>query len=369
MSKRSKRKSHKSKAFKEKGIIMSLRMPKHVAIAIPKKKRGNTAPIEFDITFKNNTSSDSPFKNFVPQLVAPDGQMLKRKEPETPRQNWGLITRGLPVGFTLKGRIYWLNNSLTLSIPNFRHSQEAPAITLENSWTFDGMQPGIYKLSFVCEVPNTKILSLNVETSELSEIHITNLSTNEVNFHLLEPLESNQAVVEVDGISFETIISEPIFNIPKKEPGAKARLNLAGIRITNNTPNPVHFSFYVTVIPEIVKADGQVLFRGYFSDWSREAIESDIVLVMPGENVTFFPWSAIWWQENDQFEFVIEARDGGYYTFQFTDLGSYQIKLNYVNNMEMLKVYDEETGNIRQIENIWTGMIITPFVEFQLKRP
>ncbi len=355
-----------NKAPKENCILMQLSMPELVAIAIPENKPGSTAPVEISIHFKNNTSSDLQFRNLVPKLVAPDGQTLKQKESGTLVNKWGLIRRGLPVGITLKGRIYWQNNSLQIEIPTNSYHWEAPPITPENSWTFDSLLPGIYKLSFVCEVLSIKTLSSNLATSQLSDINIANLSTNKVNLYLIEPLEINKAVVEVDGIMFETFISEEVFNIRQKETGATEQLKLAGIHITNNTPNPVRFSFYVTIIPEIVKGDGQILFRGYFSDWSRQAEESDFVLVMPGKDVSFFPKTLLFWQQNDHIQLVIDAEDGGAYTFDISDLGTYKIQMNYVNAKATVKVYDQKIMKWKQIENIWMGMVTTPLVEFRL---
>jgi hypothetical protein len=361
-------KSNKNKASKENVILMRLRMPELVAIAIPENKPGSTTPVEISIHFKNNTSSDLQFINLVPRFLAPDGQTLKQKESGTPVNNWGLIRRGLPIGITLKGRIYWQNNSLQIEIPTNSYHWEAPPITPENSWTFDSLLPGIYKLSFVCENQSIKTLYSNLAISEFSDVNLANLSTNEVNLYLIEPLESNKAVVEVNGIRFETFISKQVFNIRQKEPGATDQLKLAGIRITNNTPNPVRFSFYVTIIPEIVKADGQILFRGYFSDWSRQAEESDFVLVLPGKDVIFFPKTLILWQQNDQIQLLVDAEDGGAYTFDVSDLGTYKIQLNYVNTKGSVKIYDQEIMKWKQIENIWMGMVTTPLVEFRLTR-
>lgn len=369
MSKKSNKK--KSKSPKENGIVMRLRMPELVAIAIPEKKCGSTAPVELGISFKNNTSSPLPFINLVPELVAPDGQTLKRQEPETQRNSWGLITRGLPIGITLKGRLSWRNNSLQLEIPTNSYHWEAPPITSENSWTFNGLQPGIYKLRFVCDIPSREVLSSNPETrqlAELEEISIDKLATHEVNLRLVQPVEHDKgARVEIDGIRFKTLVQQ-VLSVPKKEPGTKEPVKLAGIRITNDTPNPVRFSFYVTVIPEIVRPDGQILFKGYFCDWSRQAEESDFVLAMPGKDVTFFPKTALWWQPNDRIQLVIDAEDGGAYTFEVTELGTYKIQLNYVNAKASVKIYDQETKNWKQIENIWMGMVTTPFVEFRLTR-
>lgn len=65
---------------------------------------------------------------------------------------------------------------------------------------------------------------------------------------------------------------------------------------------------------------------------------------------------------------MIGSNDGGSYAFDVFDNATY-IQLNYVNIKPLIKVYDKEDKNWKQIQNIWTGMVITPFVEFQLTRP
>jgi hypothetical protein len=92
MSRKSKKRLQKSKAYKEKGIVMWLKMPENVAIAIPENKPGSIAPIECDIWFKNHISLDVPFINLVPKLIAPDGQRLTRKAHGTPANNYSTRT-------------------------------------------------------------------------------------------------------------------------------------------------------------------------------------------------------------------------------------------------------------------------------------
>ena len=268
-------------------------------------------------------------------------------------------------------KLSWRNNSLQLEVPTNPDYYWEPPITPENSWTFDALSFGTYQLRFVYNNPSREILSSNPKTSQLTElVGITTgrLATPLINLRLVQSTESNKGAVEVDRIRFETLVPEQVLSLPKKEPGTKVSVQLAGIRITNNTPHPLRFSFYATLIPEIVGVDGQILQRGYFSDWSRVAEDSDFVVVIPGKDVTFFPEATLWWQENDQLLLVNDAGDGGAYTFQLTDNGTYKIQINYVNKTGFIKIYEQETRNSQQIENIWMGMVTTPFVEFHLSR-
>ncbi len=99
--------------------------------------------------------------------------------------------------------------------------------------------------------------------------------------------------------------------------------------------------------------------------WYRE---SDFVLAMPGKDVTFFPSTGLWWQEDDRFLLIIDAGDGGGWTFQPLKLGTYQIQFTYVNNTTLVKFDDLETIKKKQLENVWTGMVTTPLVAFHFIR-
>jgi hypothetical protein len=383
MSRKSKKK--KSKVPKEKGIHMQVSVSSGVgltdlmAITIPENKPGAVAPLELGIGFSNNTSFPFPllvYGGLMPELVASNGQVLKPQEPTdgkfgTQRHHWSIITPGgIGTGITLKGRLYWRNSSLHLEIPTHSNYWGTPNIP-ENSWTFDGLQVGNYQLRFTYESPSREVLSFIPEISEIADLGVITtqkLTTAYINLRLVEPLETDKNCVEVDGIRFETLVPEAVLNIPIKECGTQVGVELAGIRITNNTLNPTLFSFYATVKPEMIGTDGQVLFRGYFSDWLRQVEKSDFVWLQPGENYIFSLETSIWWQENDQIKFVIEVGDGGCHTFLVTNLGTYKIQLNYINAMALVNVYDQETREWKKIENIWTGMVTTPFVEFRLTR-
>ncbi|TAE59788.1 MAG: hypothetical protein EAZ87_08335 [Nostocales cyanobacterium] len=340
-----------------------------VAISLPEKKPGIVHPLELGVSFTNKTSLFLFFKDLVPQLVAPDGQILKRKEPDNKGNSWKLITPGLPVGIVLKGKISWHDTSLQLEIPTYSYHSESPPIATENSWKFDDLRPGIYKLKFICDIlvrDNSFCNSQINLLSESEEIVTHKLETNSLNLHLFEPLEVNNHAVKIDNIQFKTILSKKVLTIPKQKKETRPPLNFAGISITNNTLNPINFSFYITVIPEIIGTDGQILFRSYFSDWSRQAENSDFVLAMPGENIIFFPSSALQWQHDDHVQLSFSAEDGGVYTFELTGSGTYKIQLNYVNTIKIVNVYNQEAKEWKKIENIWTGMVTTPFVDFKL---
>lgn len=353
-------------------------IPDLVAIVIPENKPGTAAPVELSVGITNNTSSPFPFRHYgglIPELVGPDGQIKRPQEPinrqfGTRENDWALVRGRDSIHISLTAKLSWRNNSLQLEVPTNPDYWQV-LITPDNSWTFDTLGTGTYQMRFTYDSPSKDILSSNPKTRQLAELEgiaTRRLVTPFVNLRLVQPVEHDKSAVEVDGIRFETLLPDRTLNVPQKEPGAKTLVQLAGIRITNNTPNPVRFRLHDSLIPEILGADGQIQRRGFFSDWVSVAQESDFVLIMPGKNIKFFLGAALWWQENDQFVLIIDAVNGGAYTFQPINLGNYKICLNYVNYTGFVKVDDPITGKEKQIENIWTGIVTTPFLEFHITR-
>ncbi|NJO28888.1 MAG: hypothetical protein HC874_16110 [Richelia sp. SL_2_1] len=372
--------SKKNKAPKEYGVRMEITTSTgigktDVSIAIPENKPGTAVPLTLGLGVTNNTSQTFPFLNgtFIPEIVAPDGEVLKPLEPinkpsGSQRYHWLLIPPGQKRGFPLRAKLYWQNNLLKLSIPTKPHIWGS-TVTDEDIWVFEALKSGTYQIRFIYETPNTEVLLSEPEINQLTElgqIYTQKLETSFVKIQLIQPTESDKNAIEVDGIRFETFLPQKVLTIPKKEPGSSGSIPLAGLSITNNTSNPIRFINDLN--PEMVNADGQILFRGYFSDWLRPIEESDLVLVMPGKEITFFYEAVIWYQEEDKFELVLSIGDGGSHTFEITELGNYKIQLNYINKTAETKVYDQEIRERKSIENIWTGMVITPLKEFNLVR-
>jgi hypothetical protein len=178
-------------------------------------------------------------------------------------------------------------------------------------------------------------------------------------------VENKPNTVEVDGIRFRTLVQQ-IVTVTKKDFKARESMKLAGIRISNNSYNPLYFSLYATLFPELINANCHPLKQSYASDWIREPDTSDFILANPGRHITFFPKGSIGWKQNEKLVFSLEDCMGGIYFFWFPSLGNFKIRFQYINNRNAAKVYNRKTGDKKQIENIWTGTIITPFLEFNL---
>lgn len=182
-----------------------------------------------------------------------------------------------------------------------------------------------------------------------------------------ESTDSN--AVEVGGIQFEALMPKRVLVIPASQQDSPIPVQL-GIRITNKTPTALRFCLYSAMTPELMMPDGQIRRQGsYFSDWLEGPRESDFPTVLPVEAVTFFPGASIYRYEGDQFQFTISVGNGGYWVFEKLQLGSYQIRFKYKNNAAQVRAYDLESGRNKLIENIWTGVVLMPFIEFSLFNP
>ena len=196
--------------------------------------------------------------------------------------------------------------------------------------------------------------------------------------------ESNEInAVEVDSVRFETLVTEQILRLPKQNlvqkllsisefllpitPGyfsPKYPVQL-GIRVTNNTLTPFRFSFYFTLFPELVNAYGRIPLEG---GWIRASasLESDYPLAMPGESVTYFPEINIFGTWGNRFGLSITSGDSGKWIFQPLKPGNYQFRFIYNNQNEKETTYSSVSRDMNLIEGIWTGEVLTPFVELHL---
>ncbi|MBW4648360.1 MAG: hypothetical protein KME06_06625 [Kastovskya adunca ATA6-11-RM4] len=194
---------------------------------------------------------------------------------------------------------------------------------------------------------------------------------------------SDSNAVEVDGIRFETVVPERVLSIPKKNVVQKLLYVLQclsptlpqhpypsvsvqiGLRITNNTSTPLRFSFYFTLSPELIGVDGQIpLEGGWFS--TTAPIESDFPSIMAGESATFFPDARIFWLWGNQFGLSLATGNGGTVSFQPLKLGTYQFRFTYNNPNSVETSYGSASTDKTLIEELWTGHVPTPFVEFCL---
>jgi hypothetical protein len=188
--------------------------------------------------------------------------------------------------------------------------------------------------------------------------------------------ESNEInAVEVDNVTFETVVSERILTIPETKRGIYTRVEL-GIRITNNTQSFFYFSSYVySMFPEMITPDGQVMVTGLHSERINPPIESDYVLVVPGESVTLSRDAFLFWIQNRKkkrdrkLTLNIPFPSEDIYAFRPLYPGTYRFRFKYRESCEGMEDFSnwiEPTILQTILQNLWTGEVLTPLVEIRL---
>jgi hypothetical protein len=400
--------SNESNFLKIDGIHLRIWEPNLIVLPIPENRSDSSISVEIveiKVYLINNTPNPchlNPYQTLIPEFLTSDDQVLQGQiildelvnELQSnilPQQGFGiwlrelvsnlsqslkrsetrvfdprLIESGKGISMTLALRLIWQNNHLQLQVINSPRYSPILFSLLDKSLFFDGLQLGKYQLRFIWGNVGNSESSSDPQTREI--VSAVQLATQFVNLRLVEPVGDHNSAIEVDGIRFETLMPERVLTLPEKKRGIKTRMQL-GIRITNNTPTAVRFSFFATIIPQLVGADSQLHFQEYYRRRTKRPLESDFPLVMPGENVTFFPYSLLYWRKRDQFVLKIEAGDGGYWNFDALKAGVYQIRLVYKNIYVTKEIYNRERMNPNLIEGLWTGMVSTPFIEFCLVQP
>ncbi|MEG4288498.1 hypothetical protein Q5692_04320 [Microcoleus sp. C2C3] len=388
-SKRSKKFKQNDLQLKENGLQLKMEWPEIVAISIPENKPGVTAEFSFTVSLTNNTPAPIPlaidYDALIPEIFGPDGQALHRREPinrlvGNGEYHGSLVGVRQQISTSMKGILSWKNNLLQLIL--HRPTYDESPIDLDKSWSFDTLGPGKYQVRFTYETPTgTKVYTnqftvfnirelLEGKEVPLERIEVTGTSqlvTPFANFRLLQPVGLNNSAVEVDGISFETVIPEPLLTLPNKSESSYQSVEI-GIRIANNTLTPFHFLFCASFSPELVRPEGQVKWSGYATDWMRAIEESDFLLVTPGKSVTFFPGISLFWTNHSQFSLIVSSGNGGAGSFDELKPGIYHFRFKYYNMSDTIPKENlaGESIESRPIEKVWTGRVNTPFVEFRL---
>lgn len=187
---------------------------------------------------------------------------------------------------------------------------------------------------------------------------------------------NNAKAVEVDGVCFETIMLDRVLPIPAIKPGAFTPVQL-GIRITNNTLSRLRFGFFdgFLMLPELVALDGQTLRRGYACERRLVPRESDFILTMPGEALIFYPKVLLYWQQNPKkkrerkLTLSISFEDSDFFIYESLNPGVYQVQFVYKQSCTEMEAYYKYCIKPTILQEVWTGKVVTPPVEFCLLQP
>jgi hypothetical protein len=289
-----------------------------VLLSIPEDKTRTNQNSSFptiNVDVINNTQAPIclSFSNLIPEILDSNGQALKRGKIENEVDEVGFWLEPGET-FTLEPliSIFWQNNDqLMLVVQGLKLSSDGqsfhdnttndtfivsdnhiaslePGSTrteniglLENGWSFSGVQEGNYQLKFkylnLVEFDGCNNLPLFPvqtlldgeehpfsETFEHGETGVAvrpnsmSLVSDFLPIRILRPL-IDFTVVEVDGIRFETIISDQTLIIPPFQSDSEVTSVRIGLRITNNSRIPYRFERYRNFFVRLSGPDNQLL--------------------------------------------------------------------------------------------------------------
>lgn len=377
------------------GFCLNLMGPHLIVLPIPNSNWGLITSVEFRIGITNNSSHAMPlhiYQSVVPQLVTSDDREIpisvKESEltpspvnlPQQPNRmekftrffvnlvNWlkfrnsaaesdrilYLMSLEKYRSLTFTGKLLWCNNQLQLQFA-----------VVGNVLYFDTLQAQQYWLRFVGIDFNTNQPNSDTQMTEIANSEQP--ASQFVNLRLVEPLATNKNAVEVDGICFETVVAESTVQVSGAEPDSPIYVEF-GMKITNNTLDPVRFNLFNSLIPQLIRSDGYQVRSALFYRMEIKPKESHFPLVMPATSSSFLPFSIQFtWEKDNQLYLGIHAIDGGSWSFGNLNLGKYYIQFAYRNQNTDITIYDElDLTNIKLMPQLWTGLVFAPYLEFNL---
>ncbi|MEG3840205.1 hypothetical protein [Microcoleus sp. herbarium14] len=197
------------------------------------------------------------------------------------------------------------------------------------------------------------------------EIALVNTRTGKNTDSIFWQSNANNTV-PVDGISFETVVSEPVLKIPENRSGVLTPIRL-GIRITNNTSEPVRFSLS-HLTPEFINFNDELLFAGAVQFRLGILEKRNFPLLLPKESFSFFWEGGFFWNENMLRLIIDDINHGRSWSFGGFNPGISRVRFKYNYDYEG-QYYDEDVRGFRQFKGVIKGSFLTNWVEINLIQP
>lgn len=176
--------------------------------------------------------------------------------------------------------------------------------------------------------------------------------------------ESDNKAIDANGVQFKIEMPKPILNVPFLLPGAKTSINL-GIRANNNTLVPLRFQRLSSMFPILKGDNGKIIEPD--CDTMRLWVSEGLLYysAMPGASTFFVLDSRLYRNFLNQLQLAIPNEAGGFWYFRNLKLGKYQLHFIYEVATAPTTLYQPEDS---VSENLWTGCVVIPFVEFSIVR-
>ena len=185
-----------------------------------------------------------------------------------------------------------------------------------------------------------------------------------INLAQMTEEKPSTTAVEVNGIRFETRLKNYVISLPPKEENAMTEVEFE-IVVTNNTSNTFYFAFGYNLMPKLITSDNQIFFDSGSSDWVSQFEESDFLLCKPGETVTFLDTATVMYLESE-FLLLLASQIGISWDYGPLSVGTHQLEFVYISSESKVEARINQSIERKIIENVWTGKVTLPVLEFQL---
>ncbi len=360
--------SSDNNTVEQKGIEIEIWEPDILVVPVPNNSTNATTFVEIHLEITNNKPKLFTFidKYLTPEFfTVDDKEICPQKTSDiqiaTNYYKGIAIPQNRAIVRSFMAKLFWQNNCLQLQMSLFYAT--TTIIDPEKIYLFEPLRLGTYQLRFIYLSPGYNFLLKDSPTAEIIRVEESERSlfvSPTMNLRLIEPVPHHKNRVEVDGMCFETLVPEPSLRVLLTASPAEIPVQI-GMKITNNTSTLFRFILFDTLIPQLIGENGMIprLACGGSLGWVIPQ-ESDLQLVKPGESITLFLKASLTRQANNLLSLIVSG--GGRSCWKFNDLafGTYQIHLTYRSLTEKLEFL---------CEDLWVGMVNTPFVEFRLIPP
>jgi hypothetical protein len=174
--------------------------------------------------------------------------------------------------------------------------------------------------------------------------------------------------VTVNGLRFETCISERKIVIPSQKDGASTFIGF-GIHVTNVSNKPIRFYKYAKLNLEILKEDGERIQEHHGYNHFTIISPDDFSLLLPGDKTVVLIEGRLLWRSSNNLIVTTQnysfAEEFQY--FEGWNPGVYKVRLTYENE----RIDGGLNENVRKrfsLNDLWTGKATTSFLDFSIIR-
>jgi hypothetical protein len=174
--------------------------------------------------------------------------------------------------------------------------------------------------------------------------------------------------VEVNGIRFETVISDRIIVIPSRQPEIAIPV-ACGIQLTNTTePQSL---LLLSIRPEFRDTANCIMsWKISGADGRRRPQLSDLKILNSGESILFIH-ECRFLRQNHLMSVAFIPRNGKISVLRNLQVGSYTLQFIFSSNLQQQLWFQqhlptEDRSLLSEIPDLWTGEVVTAPVQIQV---